>query len=200
MWQKCARIAACYENAETFDTICSATSERQEEATRLAAQSDIMIVVGGRHSSNTVKLFRICSGLCGSCFHIESPGELSLLKMPKGFSNKSDIRIGITAGASTPASIIKEVKNQMSEIIKNMDEDFNFEEALNASFKKIYTGNRVKGYITAVNNTEAIVDVGTKHTGYVSLSELTDDPALKPEDVVKVGDEVDLIVIKINDA
>ena len=88
----------------------------------------------------------------------------------------------------------------MSEKMTNMDEDFNFEEALDASFKRIYTGNRVKGYITAVNNTEAIVDVGTKHTGYVALSELTDDPSLKPEDVVKVGDEVDLIVIKINDA
>lgn len=88
----------------------------------------------------------------------------------------------------------------MSEIVKNLDEDINFEEALEASFKKIYTGNRVKGYITAVNNTEAVVDVGTKHTGYIALSELTDDPSLKPSDVVKVGDEVDLIVIKINDA
>lgn len=81
-----------------------------------------------------------------------------------------------------------------------MEEDFNFEEALDASFKKIYTGQRVKGYITAVNDAEAIVDVGTKHTGYVSLDELTNDPALKPADVVKPGDEVELIVIKVNDA
>ena len=88
----------------------------------------------------------------------------------------------------------------MSEILKNNDEDFDFAEALDASFKKIYTGNRVKGYITAVNDAEATVDVGTKHTGYITLSELTDDPTLKASDVVKVGDEVDLIVIKINDA
>lgn len=88
----------------------------------------------------------------------------------------------------------------MSEKLQNMEEDFNFEEALDASFKKIYTGQRVKGYITAVNDAEAIVDVGTKHTGYVALSELTDDPGLKPSDVVKPGDEVELIVIKINDA
>ena len=200
MWQKCVSTAERFDGVQTFDTICNATSQRQEEAMRLAAESDIMIVVGGKHSSNTVKLFNICSGICGVCFHIESPQELDMMRIPKGVSYKSDVRIGITAGASTPASIIKEVKNQMSEIMKNLDEDFNFEEALNASFKKIYTGNRVKGYITAVNNTEAIVDVGTKHTGYVSLSELTDDPALKPGDVVKVGDEVDLIVIKINDA
>ncbi len=200
MWHKCREIAAAYPDAEVFDTICSATSERQEEAARLARESDIMIVIGGRHSSNTVKLFSICRELCGVCIHTENAEELEQMKMPEGFSDKCDIRIGITAGASTPAHIIKEVKNQMSEKIMNMDEDFNFEEALDASFKRIYTGNRVKGYITAVNNTEAIVDVGTKHTGYVALSELTDDPSLKPCDVVKVGDEVDLIVIKINDA
>lgn len=200
MWQKCREEASLYEGAVLFDTICSATEKRQKEAELLAAESDIMIVIGGRHSSNTVKLFRICSGLCGVCFHVEGPEEIPLLKMPEGFSYKSDIRIGITAGASTPAHIIKEVKNQMSEKMTNMDEDFNFEEALDASFKKIYTGNRVKGYITAVTNTEAVVDVGTKHTGYVALSELTDDPSLKPCDVVKVGDEVEFIVTKINDS
>ena len=153
MWQKCREEASLYEGAVFFDTICSATEKRQKEAELLAAESDIMIVIGGRHSSNTVKLFRICSGLCGVCFHVEGPEEIPLLKMPEGFSYKSDIRIGITAGASTPAHIIKEVKNQMSEKMTNMDEDFNFEEALDASFKKIYTGNRVKGYITAVTNT-----------------------------------------------
>ncbi|MGN1090270.1 MAG: bifunctional 4-hydroxy-3-methylbut-2-enyl diphosphate reductase/30S ribosomal protein S1 [Huintestinicola sp.] len=200
MWQKCRDIAKEYPEAEAVDTICSATSERQREAAELAAQSDIMLVVGGKSSSNTIKLYNICSSLCRHCFHIENARELKKLEMPEGFSDKCDIRIGITAGASTPADIIEEVKNQMSEKMINMDEDFNFEEALDASFKRIYTGNRVKGYITAVNNTEAIVDVGTKHTGYVALSELTDDPTLKPADVVKVGDEVDLIVIKINDA
>jgi 4-hydroxy-3-methylbut-2-enyl diphosphate reductase len=120
--------------------------------------------------------------------------------MLKGFYDIGNIRIGITAGASTPAHIIKEVNNQMSEKLQNVDEDFNFEEAIEASFKRLYTGNRVKGYITAVNNTEAIVDIGTKQTGYVSLDELTDDPALKPADVVKVGDEVEFIVLKVNDA
>lgn len=87
----------------------------------------------------------------------------------------------------------------MGEILNNFEEDINFEEALEQSFKKIHTGERVKGYIAAVNNSEAIVDVGTKHTGYVPLSELTDDPSKKPADVVSVGDEVDLIVIQIND-
>ncbi|MGN0643057.1 MAG: bifunctional 4-hydroxy-3-methylbut-2-enyl diphosphate reductase/30S ribosomal protein S1 [Huintestinicola sp.] len=200
MWQKCRSEAEKYDNVLLYDTICSATSDRQREAEELARKCDMMLVVGGRHSSNTVKLFRICSGLCGVCYHIESAEEIRTLKMPKGFSDIRDPVIGVTAGASTPAYIIKEVKNQMSEKMTNMDEDFNFEEALDASFKRIYTGNRVKGYITAVNNTEATVDIGTKHTGYVALSELTDDPSLKPGDVVKVGDEVDFIVIKVNDA
>ena len=72
-------------------------------------------------------------------------------------------------------------------------------QALEQSFKKVHTGERVKGYIAALNNSEAIVDIGTKHTGYVPLSELTDDPSKKPSDIVSVGDEVELIVTKIND-
>ena len=206
MWDKCRCIidSEC-PKAEVFNTICNATAERQKSATDLAEKSDLMIVIGGKHSSNTVKLYNICSSHCKACVHVEDSSELmkdcAMDVIISQLNNIGEnINIGITAGASTPAYIIKEVQNQMSEILKNNDEDFNFEEALNASFKKIYTGNRVKGYITAVNNTEAVVDVGTKHTGYIALSELTDDPSLKPSDVVKVGDEVDLIVIKINDA
>ena len=88
----------------------------------------------------------------------------------------------------------------MTEIAKNnLDEDIDFEAALEQSFKKIHTGERVKGYVVSVNNNEAIVDVGTKHTGYVPLDELTDDPGKKPADLVQPGDELDLIVTKIND-
>ena len=202
IWDKCSHLlkTEC-PHAEVFNTICSATADRQHSAVALAEASDMMIVIGGKHSSNTVKLFDICRKHCGSCILVSDAGELDKEFILSKLNNTAEnINIGITAGASTPAYIIKEVQNQMSEILKNIDEDFNFEEALDASFKKIYTGNRVKGYITAVNNTEAVVDVGTKHTGYIALSELTDDPTLKPSDVVKVGDEVDLIVIKINDA
>ncbi len=205
VWDKCLKIIEQYcPEAEVFNTICSATAARQTSATALAKTSDFMIIVGGRHSSNTVKLFQICKTHCVSCVHIEDASELSentIIPLLRNNTNEN-FNVGITAGASTPANIIKEVKNKMSEILENqnLDEDFNFEEALNATFKKIYTGNRVKGYITAVNNSEAVVDIGTKHTGYIALSELTDDPSLKPSDIVKVGDEVDLIVIKINDA
>ena len=202
MWDKCSYIlkSEC-PDAEVYNTICSATADRQQSAVSLAGSSDFMIVIGGKHSSNTVKLFEICKKHCADCILITDADELDRENILERLSNIGEnINIGITAGASTPAYIIKEVQNQMSEILKNNDEDFDFAEALDASFKKIYTGNRVKGYITAVNDAEATVDVGTKHTGYITLSELTDDPTLKASDVVKVGDEVDLIVIKINDA
>ncbi len=202
IWEKCRQaIDEEYPQAEVFNTICSATSERQQSAVRLAEDSDMMIVIGGKHSSNTAKLYDLCREHCNACFLVSDAGELDrddVLKRLSGFGE--NFNIGITAGASTPAYIIKEVQNQMSEIIKNMDEDFDFASALDASFKKIYTGQRVKGYITGVDNTEATVDLGIKQTGYIALSELTDDPTLKVSDVVKVGDEVDLIVIKINDA
>lgn len=203
MWNKCALTAKeICPHAETINTICSTTADRQFCAERLAKKADLMIVIGGTHSSNTVKLAEICGRHCKACIHIENADGLDFRYIENLIENNigDNFIIGVTAGASAPVYIIKEVTNQMSEKLQNMEEDFNFEEALDASFKKIYTGQRVKGYITAVNDAEAIVDVGTKHTGYVALSELTDDPGLKPSDVVKPGDEVELIVIKINDA
>lgn len=189
VWGECLKaIPEDKENILVFDTICSATSERQSDAALLSKEVDIMIVVGGKNSSNTLKLFNVCSENCRS-YHIENADGLYTLNL------KNAEKIGITAGASTPAYIIKEVQNTMAEIL----EDINFEEALEQSFKKVHTGERVKGYIAALNNSEAIVDIGTKHTGYVPLSELTDDPTKKPSDIVSVGDEVDLIVTKIND-
>ncbi len=189
VWDECLKVIPDdMENILVFDTICNVTSQRQSDAALLSKEVDVMIVVGGKHSSNTIKLFNVCSENC-LAYHIENAQELYSLDL-----NNAD-KIGITAGASTPAYIIKEVQNTMAEIF----EDINFEEALEQSFKKVHTGERVKGYIAALNNSEAIVDIGTKHTGYVPLSELTDDPSKKPSDVVSVGDEVELIVTKIND-
>ena len=179
-----------------YDTICNATDARQSDAAELAKNSDIMLVVGGRHSSNTVKLYEVCSRFCKT-YHIENADELRTLKLPN-----ANI-IGITAGASTPAYIIKEVQTKMAEneiLAANQDEEIDFAQALDESFKKIHTGEKVKGTVIAVNNTEVIVDLGTKHTGYVALNDLTDDPSKKPSDIVSVGDELDLVVLKVNDA
>ncbi len=201
-WLKCKEVAMSYSatcEIELYDTICNTTEERQKEAIELAKACDIMVVVGGKHSSNTKQLFELCKKHCKCTWLVEDASELKAIELPYGISNKCDIHIGITAGASTPAHIIKEVRNQMSENII-MDEEFNFEEALEASFKKIYTGNRVKGIVTEIHDTEISVDVGTKHTGYVSLDNLTSDTSLKPSDIVKLGDEIELIVLKVNDA
>ncbi|MBQ8979806.1 MAG: 30S ribosomal protein S1, partial [Oscillospiraceae bacterium] len=198
-WQECRKAAENFPGVTIFDTICRTTSERQTEAEELAGRCDVMIVLGGHHSSNTRKLAEICRSRCEHTYHAEDLDELMMM-IPEGVIHR-DVRMGITAGASTPAHIIKEVVNHMNEIYEegaNFEE--NFEEQLEASFKRIYTGNRVKGTVVAVNNTEAVVDLGTKQTGYVSRDELTDDPSLTPADVVSVGDVIDLIVEKINDA
>ena len=195
-WQKCVETAKkLYTKPKIFDTICKATLMRQTEAAHLAEVSDIMIVIGGRHSSNTRKLSDICSRYCKTIW-VETAQELLNGQADVVCQIAAGSRVGVTAGASTPVRIIKEVQNTMAEIL---EDDINFEEALEQSFKKVHTGERVKGYIAAVNNSEAIVDIGTKHTGYVPLSELTDDQTKKPSDIVSVGEEVDLIVTKIND-
>ncbi|NLP25796.1 MAG: bifunctional 4-hydroxy-3-methylbut-2-enyl diphosphate reductase/30S ribosomal protein S1 [Clostridiales bacterium] len=194
LWEECLKaLPENNSNIIIYDTICNATSCRQEEAIELSKNSDIMIIVGGKHSSNTIKLYNICKENCNRTYHIENSDELYALNLMDAK------RIGITAGASTPAYIIKEVQTKMTEILNNFEDDINFEEALAQSFKKIHTGERVKAYVVSVNNSEAIVDVGTKHTGYVPLSELTDDPTKTPSDILNVGEEVELIVTKIND-
>lgn len=182
-------------NAKIFDTICSATSDRQTEADTLAQQSDLMIVIGGRHSSNTNKLYHICKNRCENTFLIETAMELPLEAVRKAE------RIGITAGASTPASIIKEVLVTMSEEIKNPEESKaeNFEELLEESFKNYNTNGRVHGVVVGVTPTEVRVDVGRKQTGIITLAELSSDPNAKIEDLVKVGDELDAIIMKTND-
>lgn len=176
---------------EIFETICNATAARQSNAIELAKKSDAMIVIGGMHSSNTVKLYNVCSQYCLS-YHIEDSGGLD------GINLSYAKNIGITAGASTPAYIIKEVQSHMSENLTKTGEE-NFEEMLEQTFKKIHTGEKVTGKIVKVDNNEVIVDLGTKHTGYVSLDELTNDPDKKPSDIVSVDDEVEFIVLKVND-
>ena len=183
-------------NCEIFDTICFATGKRQTEAASLAEVSDAMIVIGDRTSSNTKGLVRICESRCPHVFHIEQLGELSVAAL-SGFR-----RIGITAGASTPDWIIKEVENKMSEQITNENtnaEGQSFEEMLEASLKTLNTGEKVTGIVTGITPTEVYVDLGTKHAGFIPVSEISDDPSVKAEDVFKIGDEVEVYVVRVND-
>ncbi len=191
-WEKSVeKLKKVCTKLEIFDTICIATEKRQAEAKELAAVSDAMVVVGGRHSSNTRKLAQICETYCDT-FLIEDASELRGKELG-GYS-----RIGVTAGASTPAGIIKEVHKTMSEILKDQDE-LSFEEMLEQSFKTIYNREKVTAVVTGLAPNEISVDIGTKHAGYVPLAELTDDPNAKVEDLVKVGDELELLVVRVND-
>ena len=196
-WKKClSKVKKLCTNAKIYDTICNATSVRQSEAEILASQSDLMLVIGGRHSSNTNKLLNICKSRCAETYLIETADELPVSAIKKSCS------IGVTAGASTPASIIKEVLKTMSEEIKEKkveEGEENFKELLEESLKTYNTDGRVKGIVVGITPTEVRVDVGRKQTGIVPLSELSSDPNAKTEDLVKIGDELDLKIMKTND-
>ncbi len=203
LWKKSEKILkkVCT-NATIFDTICNATSKRQTEASALSKTSDLMIVIGGRHSSNTNKLFSICSKNCNSTYLIETADEL------KDIDFNGAMKVGVVAGASTPAGIIKEVISVMTETIKSTDEqnigaeisdDMSFEEALELSLSSLNTDQKVHGVVLAVSPTEIQVDIGRKQTGYVKAEEFSYDSNVKLNEVVKIGDELDLIVMKTND-
>ena len=192
IWEDCLKKAKkeCT-NAEFFDTICGATSKRQDEAVRLARVCGAMVVVGDRHSSNTKRLAQLCAESCPRVQLIERAADL----------DPSDLKqadaVGITAGASTPAWIIKEVMDKMSDEI--MEVEKSFAEMLEESIKTLNTGETVKGTVVAVTPTEIEVELGIKYPGYIPVSEMSDDPDVKIEDVVKVGDEIEAYVTLVSD-
>ena len=190
-WRECSEfLKKSYTNAQIFDTICNATWARQQEAEDLSQKCDIMVVIGGHHSSNTQKLVKVAAKHTRAVT-VETASELR----PEWFGNVKTA--GVTAGASTPSSIIEEVLNSMSEEI---NDSMSFEEMLAASEeKRVHAGSIVKGIVTSISANEIQVDIGAKQTGFVKLSELTDDSGAKIEDLVKVGDELDLIVEKVMD-
>ena len=192
IWDSCVEKAKkeCT-NLKIFDTICNATCKRQSEAQALAARSDAMVVIGGRESSNTKRLAELCGALCPMVVWIERAAELE----PSNLCRKASI--GITAGASTPEWIIKEVYDKMSD--ENIEIEESFAEMLEKSIKTLNTGEKVTGVVTGITPTEIYVDLGTKHAGYIPVSELTDDPTAKVEDLVKIGDEIEAYVMRVND-
>lgn len=182
-------------NAVIFDTICNATAERQEEARSLAEKSDLMIVIGDKNSSNTCKLYDICKRVCKRTYLVETYRELSKIN----FSTACNI--GVTAGASAPARIIKEVLDTMAENQVNSSEEkeLDFASMLEEHMQSFNTDGRVQGVVERITPNEIFVDVGRKQAGVVKLSELTDDPNAKAEDLVKVGDTLDLLIMRTND-
>lgn len=187
-----------YPRVEINDTICSATAKRQESARELAKRAALMVVVGGRSSSNTRRLAEICREYTKTVFatSAEDMPWQAVRSLP------ADCVVGITAGASTPGYIIKEVHERMNEEIKTTnenEEDFASLLEQDQSFTRLYTGKRVKATIVSVSKKEAVVEVGAKQTGYIVREELTNDPNAEVEDVVKPGDVIDAVVIKVDD-
>ena len=195
LWKKCVQFAKKqFTYLQTFDTICRATECRQREASELSQRCGAMVVVGDLKSSNTGRLAMICREHCDKVFLIDNASELNL----DDFCGVSDV--GITAGASTPAWIIKEVNKTMSETtnVEAVQEE-NFAELLEQSIKTLNTGDKVVGTVTGIGNTEVQVDLGTKHAGYIPYDEVSTDSSVKPEDVLKVGDEIEVFVVRVND-
>ncbi len=195
LWKKCVNFAKKqFTYLQTFDTICRATECRQREASELSQRCEAMVVVGDLMSSNTGRLAMICREHCGKVFLVDNASELN----PEDFRGVSDV--GITAGASTPAWIIKEVNKTMSEITNaEAVQEENFAELLEQSIKTLNTGDKVIGTVTGIGNTEVQVDLGTKHAGYIPYDEVSTDSSVKPEDVLKVGDEIEVFVVRVND-
>ena len=232
-------------NLKTFDTICGATCQRQREAAEISKVADLMVVIGDTDSANSLRLVDICKEHCSKVLFVQSAADITL----------EDIRtagtIGITAGASAPSWIIKEVTNKMSQdvLFEEIDEDVekseegisdeeshgadtitadavevgnadaaasedeqvqkddensstgeeSFEEMLEKSIKTLRTGEKVSGVVTSITTTEVSVDLGTKQSGYIPISEFVDDDNTDINDVIKIGDTVEAFVMRVND-
>ena len=204
-WEKCTSYIKENFKNETlfFDTICSATSSRQNSAIEVAKNSDFMLVIGGKHSSNTKKLYKVCAEVCKNTYLIEDANEIPVslwefLKIDK------TIKIGITAGASTPDQIIKEVIKTMEnkEILNNQEEQ-SFAEMFEQSEQAqvtLTTGETKTGKVVKVTPTEVVVDLDFKFEGVIKLEDLTEDPDAVPSDICKVGDEIEVFIIRVNDS
>ena len=190
-WKKTQKISKkLYTNALIFDTICSVTESRQTEAARLSAECDVMIVIGGRESSNTAKLYSICKENCPQTFWIESPEELAVCNL----ITSAHTKVGIAAGASTPSGVIQEVYKTMSEMNENFAELFDATE-----IKTLNTGDTVTGTVTSVTDAELYLDLGAQVTGLIKAEQITDDASVKLTEAYKPGDQIEAFVIRVSD-
>lgn len=208
-----------YPEVKTANTICNATQLRQDSARKLCEKVDLVIVIGGKNSSNTNKLAQICRETGTTTYHIESVNELK----PEWFKNIDSI--GITAGASTPEWIIKEVTQKMMEFSEDnmtgatpgesstpeVPVEAKEEQALpegNAdkiaekyeeTFVNLRSGDIVEGTVVQVNDSEVLVNIGYKSDGTIPLNELSNEHFDSATEVVSKGDLVKVYVLKVED-
>ncbi len=174
------------QEAVIIDTVCNATMERQNEVISLAKTCDAIVVIGDKKSSNSKRLADVARKNCKNVFFIDNKSELV-----------ADIYkfnvVGVTAGASTPACIIKEVVNMLEE------REMNFEEAIESTLKPLNTGDIVKGTVIKITPTEVYVGLDTKADGIIPADQVTIKPNVNIEDVLSVGQEVEAFVVRVND-
>lgn len=192
-----------------FNTICSATEVRQKEAMELSKQVDAMIVIGGKESSNTRKLYEICKDNCPVTLFVETAEELDL-NLLNG-ANK----VGITAGASTPEYVIKEVVNKIESVndkkAENKVEKSRKVEKVRmekkerteideyfANYQEVYTGSVVEGKVLLVTDKEVFFDIGYKSDAVLPAEEASNFP-VDLKEKFKVDAVFKLEVIKMND-
>ena len=190
-WKKTQKVLKnLCTNPLIFDTICSVTEERQTEAAALSKECDVMIVIGGRESSNTAKLYSICKESCPQTFLIERPEEISGCNL----ITSTHTKVGIAAGASTPFGVIQEVCKTMSEMNENFAELFDATE-----IKTLNTGDTVTGTVTSVTDAELYLDLGAQVTGLIKAEQITDDTSVKLTEMYKPGDQIEAFVIRVSD-
>ena len=190
--EMCAALKERIPKLEIHSTICPATHDRQREAAEIAAQSDVMLVVGGRESSNSRKLYGLAAALCPRTRFIETAAEL------EGIPVSPSDTIGITAGASTPDCIIKEVVARMNDIEKKVTPEENPEieamsdEVIDQTLVQIRPGQVVTGKVVQITEDEVCVNIGYKADGIVKKTDLSSTD-------VKIDDEIEVEVVKVND-
>ncbi len=183
-----------YKNAIIFNTICSATEKRQESAEQLSKNVDCMIIIGSKESSNTNKLYHICKNNCENAYHIENAEEMPIDAL------KKFRKIGITAGASTPDWVIKEVIGKMQEINDNVIENQEtMMEEYEKTMRRINSGETVKGSVIMVTDNEVMVNIGYKSDGIIKKEDYTWEPDVNLKDLIKAGDEIEVVIVSIND-
>ncbi len=191
-WKKFQEnVKKLYTKPIFFDTICNVTETRQKEARELAGKCDFVVVIGGSDSSNTAKLYSVCREVCPRTVMVPDAESLD------GLIPDDCINAGIVAGASTPDGKIEEVYTKMSEENKAMTESF--EEMLDSACKTLNSGDTVTGTVIAVNDQEVKLDLGAKVTGILTADQASDDASLKLSSEFKVGDEIDVFVIRVSD-
>ncbi|MBQ3122906.1 MAG: bifunctional 4-hydroxy-3-methylbut-2-enyl diphosphate reductase/30S ribosomal protein S1 [Firmicutes bacterium] len=175
------------------NTICNATTIRQQSCMETAKKVEMMIVIGGRESSNSRKLYDIANKYCDKAYFIENLKDLPLKEVEK--CNK----IGVAAGASTPESVIEEVIANMSEIITEMNSMLDFMDDIDKSLRLPRSGEIVNGKVLQATEKEVIVNLGCKKDGIIPKDEVTMEEGQKLTDLFKEGDEIQAKVIRTDD-